>query len=97
LVDFVALVGKNTTVEEVNEAFKKAAADPSYKEALAVTEDPLVSIDFRSDPHGAIVDLLSTQVIDGNLIRVVAGYDNEMGYSERLAAFCQFVEEKIKK
>ncbi len=97
LVDFVALVGKNTTVEEVNEAFKKAAADPSYKEALAVTEEPLVSIDFRSDPHGAIIDLLSTQVIDGNLIRVVAWYDNEMGYSERLAAFCQFVEEKIKK
>jgi glyceraldehyde-3-phosphate dehydrogenase type I len=97
LVDFVALVGKKTNVEEVNVAFEKAADDSSYLGSLAVSREPLVSIDFRGDPHGATVDLLSTQVIDGNLVRVVAWYDNEMGYSERLAAFCQFVEQKMNK
>jgi glyceraldehyde 3-phosphate dehydrogenase len=94
LLDFVALVSKDTTVEEVNNSFKAAAANPEYMDAIAVTDEPLVSVDFRGDPHGAIVDLSSTQVIDKNLVRVVAWYDNEMGYSERLAAFCKFVESK---
>ncbi|MFA6492913.1 MAG: type I glyceraldehyde-3-phosphate dehydrogenase [Patescibacteria group bacterium] len=97
MIDFVALVSKETSVSEVNDAFITASLDPKYREALAVTEEPLVSIDFKGDPHGAIVDLLSTQVIDGNLIRVVAWYDNEMGYSKRLTKFCQYIEEKINK
>ena len=95
MLDFVALVGKETTVEEVNIAFRQAADDPAFMGSLAITDEPLVSSDFKSDPHGATVDLLSTQVIDGNLIRVVAWYDNEMGYSERLAAFCQYIEGRI--
>lgn len=95
VIDFVALVTKETTKNKVNEAFDEAARDPKYQGALAVTSEPLVSADFRGDPHGAIVDLLSTQVIDGNLIRVVAWYDNEMGYSKRLAAFCKFIENQI--
>ena len=95
LIDAAVLVSKETTVSEVNEAFKKAALDPKYQGALAVSEEPLVSVDFKANDHGAIVDLLSTQVIDGNLIRAVAWYDNEMGYSERLASFCQYIETKI--
>jgi len=95
LIDFAALLAKNTTVEEVNEAFEKAAQDPKYQGAIAVSSEPLVSSDFKGNPHGAIVDLMSTQVIDGNLVRVVAWYDNEMGYSYRLAEFCRFIEKKM--
>lgn len=95
LIDFAVLVSKETTVREVNDSFITASQNPKYQEALAVTDEPLVSADFRGDPHGAIVDLLSTQVIDGNLIRVVAWYDNEMGYSHRLVKFCQYIESKI--
>jgi len=95
LLEFIALVGKDTNVEEVNETFKKAAKEPQYQNAISVCDKPLVSADFKGDPHGAIVDLLSTQVIDGNLVRVVAWYDNELGYSYRLAAFCQYIEDKI--
>lgn len=94
LLEFVALISKNATIEEVNAVFKKAAEDPKYQNSIAVTEEPLVSIDFKGDPHGAIVDLLNTQVIDGNLVRVVAWYDNELGYSYRLAEFCKYIESK---
>lgn len=96
LLEFVALLEKNTTKEEVNEAFQKAAQDPNFQDALDISEKPLVSVDFKGNCHGAVVDALSTQVIDGNLVRVVAWYDNEMGYSCRLAKFCQFLAEKIK-
>lgn len=95
VIDFVALVSKNTTTKEVNDAFIVASQDPKYQDALAVSTEPLVSIDYKANSHGAIVDLLSTQVIDGNLVRVVAWYDNEMGYSTRLAKFCQYLENKI--
>ncbi|MCX6811352.1 MAG: type I glyceraldehyde-3-phosphate dehydrogenase [Candidatus Berkelbacteria bacterium] len=95
LLDFVALVGKTTTVEEVNQTMKAAAADEKYKGAITVSEEPLVSADLRSNPAGAIVDLSLTQVIDGDMIKVIAWYDNEMGYSIRLAEFCQYLETKI--
>lgn len=95
LLEYVALLEKNTTVQEVNEAYKKAAEDPNYKGAIAIFEEQLVSTDFKGDPHGAIVDLLNTQVIDGNLVRVVAFYDNELGYSYRLAEFCKYIETKV--
>lgn len=95
VVDFVALVNRQTSVKEVNDAFIAASEDSKYQGALATTDEPLVSADFRGRPEGAVIDLLSTQVIDGNLIRVVAWYDNEMGYSERLVKFCQYIETKI--
>ncbi len=95
LVDFVALVEKDTTIEEVNEVYKKASKDESCMDSLDVTDEPLVSVDFKGNPHAAIVDLLSTQVIDGNLIRVVAWYDNEMGYSYRVAEFCNYIKNKF--
>lgn len=96
LLEFVALLGKNTTKEKINDAFRQAAKNPEYQDALEVTDEPLVSADFKGNPHGAIVDLLSTQVVDDNLVRVVAWYDNEMGYSWRLVKFCKFIENKIK-
>jgi len=85
LSDFVIITKKPVTVEEVNEVFKKAAKDPYYEGILAVTEEELVSRDFIGNSHSAIVDLNLTAVIDGNMLKVVAWYDNEWGYSNRLA------------
>jgi len=82
--DFTFLIGKKTTVEEVNEAFKKAAQDPSYKGVLVISEDPIVSSDIIGRPQSAIVDLPLTKVIDGDLVKVIAWYDNEWGYANRL-------------
>lgn len=96
LVDFVALLSKDATVEEINGALTKAGDDPKFQGALAVSNESLVSIDYKGNSSGSIVDLLSTQVIGGNLIKVVAWYDNEMGYSYRLTEFCRFLESKIK-
>lgn len=84
LSDFVIITKKPVSVEEVNEAFKKAAADPYYQGILAVTEEELVSGDFIGNSHSAIVDLKLTAVVAGNMLKVVAWYDNEWGYSNRL-------------
>jgi len=84
LSDFVIITKKKVTVEEVNEAFKKAAQEPYYQGILTVTEEELVSSDFIGNSHSAIVDLPLTAVIDGNMLKVVAWYDNEWGYSNRL-------------
>jgi glyceraldehyde 3-phosphate dehydrogenase len=84
LSDFVIITKKNVTVEEVNAAFKKAAKEPYYQGILDVTEEELVSSDFIGNSHSAIVDLKLTAVIGGNMLKVVAWYDNEWGYSNRL-------------
>jgi glyceraldehyde 3-phosphate dehydrogenase len=84
LSDVTALLKRDTTVEEINEAFKKAAADPYYQGVLAVSEEPLVSSDYIGNSHSGIVDLLLTKVVDGNLVKVMIWYDNEWGYSNRL-------------
>ena len=84
LSDITAVVKKETTVEEINEIFKKAAKEPYFEGILDVSEEPLVSCDFRGNSHSCIVDLPLTDVVGGNLIKVVAWYDNEWGYSNRL-------------
>jgi glyceraldehyde 3-phosphate dehydrogenase len=84
LSDFVIITKRKVTVEEVNEVFKKAASEPYYQGILAVTDEELVSSDFIGNSHSAIVDLNLTAVIDGNMLKVVAWYDNEWGYSNRL-------------
>ena len=84
LSDFVLVTKKDVTVEQVNDAFKKAAKEPYYQGILDVTEDELVSSDFKGNSHSAIVDLSLTNVVGGNLVKVVAWYDNEWGYSNRL-------------
>lgn len=96
VIDFVALVKKTVTVEEINQALVEASKNPKYEGALAVSNIPLVSVDFCGNPNGSIVDLLSTQLVGGNLIKVISWYDNEMGYSHRLAKFCKYIKEKIK-
>ncbi len=84
LVDLTALLGRTTTVEEINAAMK-SAAEGELKGILAYTEDPIVSADIIGDPHSSIFDAQSTMVLGGNLAKVVAWYDNEWGYSCRLA------------
>lgn len=84
IADFAVLLKKKTTIEEVNEVFSKAAKDPFYQGILTVTDDELVSSDFSGNPHSAIVDLPLTDLIDGDFLKVVAWYDNEWGYSNRL-------------
>lgn len=82
--DFAVVLKRDVTVEEVNEVFKKAATEPYYQGILTVTEEELVSSDYKGNSHSAIVDLPLTAVVGGNLLKVVAWYDNEWGYSNRL-------------
>lgn len=82
--DLTFLLKKKTTVSEVNKAFREAASNPLYKGILAITEEPLVSSDIVGRTESSIVDLSLTQVVDGDLVKVFAWYDNEMGYSHRL-------------
>lgn len=83
--DIVMVTKRNVTVEEVNNAFKQAAQDPFYKNVLAVSEnDNLVSSDIIGNPFSSIVDLELTKVIGGDLVKVVAWYDNEWGYANRM-------------
>lgn len=85
LSDFTLLLKRPTTVEEVNATFIEAAKQPRWKGILEVTNEPLVSSDFIGNPASSIVDLGLTRVVDGDLVKVVAWYDNEWGYSHRLA------------
>lgn len=82
--DVTALLSKDVTVEEVNEAFKKAAAQDYYQGILGVSDEPLVSSDYIGNSNSGTVDLPLTKVVDGNLIKVMVWYDNEWGYSNRL-------------
>jgi glyceraldehyde 3-phosphate dehydrogenase len=93
VVDFVITTRKEASVETVNNAFKEAAAG-SLKGILDYTEEPLVSTDFRGDTHSSIVDGLSTMVLGGNMIKVIAWYDNEWGYSNRVADLAHFIAQK---
>lgn len=93
VVDFVITTRKEASVETVNTAFKEAATG-SLKGILAYTQEPLVSTDFRGDTHSSIVDGLSTMVLGGNMIKVIAWYDNEWGYSNRVADLAHFIGQK---
>jgi len=84
LSDVTSVLKRDVTVEEVNEAFKKAAADPYYQGILAVSEEELVSSDYIGNSHSGTVDLPLTKVVGGNLVKVMVWYDNEWGYSNRL-------------
>lgn len=93
VVDFVATIRKEASKEAVNDAFKQAAAGP-LKGILDYTEEPLVSSDFRGDAHSSIVDGLSTMVLGGSMVKVLAWYDNEWGYSCRVADLTDFIAQK---
>jgi glyceraldehyde 3-phosphate dehydrogenase len=89
-VDLVAVLSKNTTTEAVNKALKDAANGP-MKGILEYTEDPVVSTDMLHNPASSIVDSLMTKVLDGNLLKILAWYDNEWGYSMRVVDLIEFV------
>ena len=93
VVDFVADLGSDVTVEEVNAAFKEAAEGP-LRGIMAYTEEPLVSLDLKGDPHSTIVSGLDTLVVGGNMVKVIAWYDNEWGYSCRVADLAAFIADK---
>jgi len=93
VVDFVATTRKEVTRDSVNAAFKEAASGP-LKSILDINEEPLVSTDYRGDSHSSIVDGLSTMVLGGNMVKVIAWYDNEWGYSSRVADLANFVGQK---
>lgn len=84
LSDVTMVLKRDTTKEEINEVFTKASKDPYYQGILAVTDVPLVSKDYVGNSHSGIVDTLLTNVVAGNLVKVVVWYDNEWGYSNRL-------------
>jgi glyceraldehyde 3-phosphate dehydrogenase len=87
LSDITVLLSRSVSVEEVNEAFKKAAQEPYYQGILAVSEEPLVSSDYIGNSYSGTVDLALTKVVGGNIIKVMVWYDNEWGYSNRLVEF----------
>src|SRR5579883_3106275 len=93
VVDFVAVLDKPTTTEAVNAALK-TAAENGLKGILGYTEDPVVSSDMMHNPNSSIVDAQMTKVLDGNLAKVVAWYDNEWGYSNRVVDLIAFLAEK---
>jgi glyceraldehyde 3-phosphate dehydrogenase len=93
VIDLVVELGKNATKEDLNEAFKKAAAGP-MKGILEFCEEELVSMDFKGNEHSSIVDGPSTNVIDGNMVKILAWYDNEWGYSCRLGDLVAFIASK---
>lgn len=96
VVDITAELKKNVTIEEVNAAFKAAAEGGGWLgKVLDYTEEPLVSTDFIGHPASSTIDALSTDVMGGNMVKVVTWYDNEWGYSSRLADLAAYVAERL--
>jgi glyceraldehyde 3-phosphate dehydrogenase len=94
VVDFTAELERETTVEELNAAFRAAAAGP-MKGILGVSDEPLVSSDFRGDTRSSIIDGACTMVLGGNFVKVIAWYDNEWGYSCRVADLVKIIAERL--
>jgi glyceraldehyde 3-phosphate dehydrogenase len=94
VVDFTAQVARETSVEELNEAFRTAAAGP-LDGILGVSDEPLVSSDFRGDSRSSIIDADSTMVLGGTMVKVIAWYDNEWGYSCRVADLIGYVAQRL--
>jgi glyceraldehyde 3-phosphate dehydrogenase len=94
VVDLVAELGQQTDANQINEAFRKAAQGP-LKGILRLSEEPLVSIDFLGDAHSSVVDTEYTRVLDGKLVKVLAWYDNEWGYANRVAELAALVAAKL--
>jgi glyceraldehyde 3-phosphate dehydrogenase len=94
VVDFTAEVSRATSAEELNDAFRAAAEGP-MQGILGVSDEPLVSTDFRGDDRSSIIDSLSTMVLGGTMVKVIAWYDNEWGYSSRCADLVKLVAAKL--
>lgn len=94
MTDLVCTISKEATAEEINAAFKKAS-ETDMKGILGYSEEPLVSVDYRGDARSSIVDGLSTMVMGNRLVKVVSWYDNEWGYSTRLADLAKYVADRL--
>ncbi len=94
LVVMTAQLKKKATVQSVNKAFEKAALG-ALNRHLAVSKLPLVSIDFRGNPHGAVADLYSTEVVNGNMVNLLSWYDNEWGYVQQMVYLLEYLAKKI--
>lgn len=94
LSDCTFVLRRKTTKEEINQVLKDASLAARYQQVLGVTEEPLVSSDFIGNPYSSIVDLSMTKVVDGDLVKVIAWYDNEWGYSNRLVEMAQLITER---
>ncbi len=94
LVDLVAEVEQDVTIDDVNQAFD-AAADGRMKGVLGVSREPLVSIDYTGNPYSSIVDAVSTSVMQGRMVKVLSWYDNEWGYSSRVVDLVSYVAERL--
>jgi glyceraldehyde 3-phosphate dehydrogenase (phosphorylating) len=94
VVDFTAELERETTLEELNQAFRDAAAGP-LAGILGASDEPLVSSDYRGDTRSSIVDLPSNMVLGGNFVKVIAWYDNEWGYSCRVADLTKFIADRL--
>ena len=94
IVDLVVKVKKDTSIEEVNRAFKEAA-NGKLKGILAYTDEPLVSVDYTGDPHSSIVDGRLTNVIDEDMVKVFAWYDNEAGFANRMMDLCLYMAKRL--
>lgn len=92
--DLVVQLSKQVTVEEVNGALKKAS-ETDMKGILGYSEEPLVSVDYRGDERSSIIDAMSTMAIEGDMVKVVSWYDNEAGYSNRLADLTKYVADRL--
>jgi len=94
VVDLTASLARPANADDINAAFRKAAAGP-LRGILAVSDEPLVSIDFNGDPHSSTVDALSTRVIDGSMAKVLAWYDNETGYAHRCVDLIRYIAKSL--
>jgi glyceraldehyde 3-phosphate dehydrogenase len=94
--DVVILTEKNTTPQEVNDILTKEANSDRYKEIIRVTNDPIVSSDIIGDPHACIIDLEMTKVVDGNLVKIFAWYDNEWGYTNQMIREVKSIAKTLK-
>jgi glyceraldehyde 3-phosphate dehydrogenase len=94
VVDLTAELSKAASVEQINDAFREAAAG-SMKGILDATDEELVSGDFNGNPHSSIIDLPSTAIVDGNMVKVLAWYDNEFGYSSRLRDLTRYMAKTL--
>lgn len=90
LVDFVALLAKNTTKEELNDKFREYAAGP-MRGILFCSDEPLVSCDFNGNPHSSLVDMANTNVIGGRMVKILSWYDNEWGFSNRMCELLSYI------
>ena len=93
LSDFTVITEKEVTVKKINDTFKKASRNPIYKGVIDVTDVPIVSSDIIGNSHSAIIDLNFTKVIGGNMVKILAWYDNEWGYANRLVEMAKVVSQ----